>query len=1128
MSCVAVFCKTKNQSEMARWRVYRQEPELSSESSSEDDSNKGNVWKKWTMHPSEMMEDHDKNVSSFKNQPDHPGHIYRMRNIGKKRGRNYSDGPRNTGIRMRPARPLYDDQEEEDRSFSQRTPRNKQMERKAPDVGDNYCFDRNQRGGQKSPDINQGPRRRRNDYLQDRQFIFPSSKDSPRQRSMFTNEAPNRRRSMREKGSVRGPLSHIDLSLREDRVNQRSQGLDWCTDEDDEESDFEERRQNQEFSGGRIFPDNSSLRKMSQKRQKENQESNEKNGRENEENGQKETKVESDGIEAISNRVIESDIDEENESDGEEIESDDEERESDDEEIESGGEESESDDEGRESDAGEGESDDIKSDSENLQYNQEERKSKQVITGSDKKETDVDNVHENVIIGKVGDMTGARGEGTKDDLQLRNKLPMTENQDQNSPVTRRMRVGIDNKSRDEVLEMSQGPRSLFDLSLENDRGSSGKHQKKGSKTSRLHNRFADKSYSDFQSLDYGAVSGNYKADRWNDEEFQMLSPQFLVNVLIKCPNYCSSLLYFVENFYFRSSHIRKVVNENSHVFTVDNESIILQPKIKLCTNHLSVSGCQLRLQCGNLHMCPSFITNHCIDENCQFGHKFKTNHNLRNLSDYHLDHLSSSKLKRFFLPYATSSENPGLIEICKGYNKGECQQRNCVALHICSDYMTNRLACPNDHCQLNHNLLSPETCLLLRRFGIDSNEAPRDIFAMILEANPAIGNIEDANTMIPEINTSHSTRDEIPRQNFELANDDHSANSSHSDTGSINESIAGSVNESAVSLSIIPSPIPISTSTSSQDAENNIIAVSLGTTAISDTIAQDNSITSGSNVASETNANSKVDSSVVVTQASANLPFRAPSEKELRLNMPSLWSHHLEGDVRVAEICYDSVVGICPREHHSCARLHSTRHFHWQVSEENESWFNLQPFQFMCLERSFCNPAIDSVSLPPLEEDKLESAMKFLLLVMGGDTWTANFQGMVLLNSDETKMLYLRRLCTEMIPGITVNPSIYHWFLCDDDGVWTEYGENEDNGDDEYINSEVLECQYMINPNEYAQFTLSDGEYRLDFNTMTQTNLNTQEVYDVRRRPKPHLPEVGEGETDDLSDWMSRSSDEDS
>ncbi|XP_064107959.1 uncharacterized protein LOC135216507 isoform X2 [Macrobrachium nipponense] len=914
--------------QMAERRVYRRRPGFSYESAKDERKDEYSS-------DEEIL---DENVPSLVHQPDRPG---QHRNIAKQRVYDENARPGIPSIRRRPARFKFDDDEEEDEEeyVPIRTPRKQKTDQNTPNH-----YDDDRRGGQKSPNINQEFCRRRNYSLRDRHHGFSFPKDVPRQRNYFPNEAPVYRRPPRDQRRVRGPQSLSELSIREDPRKHRVQANDFISDEDDDNSEYEEiRGQKHKFSGiRREHPDNARLLKMSQRLRDASRESDEMNEDENgvKEQNEGDSNSESVNVEEITSNEGSRKDDEEGESNDEKGESDDEKRENDDKQTESYGGVTESGDDGRESDdeesegyggATESDDDERESDDEESGDDDTNRKLAQGARESDDEESGDDGTNRKLAQGAresddeesegYGGVTesddderesddeesgdddtnrklaqGAReSDGKKENDDVENTVVAGEVEGRTGfligaekfeyrvpPAGRRMRVGIGNVASEQVLEMNQGPSSLPFFPPEDDRGSSRQHHKRSSRR-RRHDIFPDESYLEYKSLSPSFASGYYNRYHREEEQFQTLSPQLLVDVLIKCPDYCSTLLYFVEKFDFRPSHIRKIVSKNSHVFVLDKEAIILQPKIELCSSHLSLNGCRLRLECGNIHVCPRFITSHCNEENCLFGHKFKTNHNLRSLRNYYLDHLSSSSLKQFFRSSA-STESQGLIEICKDYNKGKCLQKNCLALHICSDYIANRLACTNRQCQLNHNLLSSETRWLLGRHGIDTNEAPRDIFAVLLEINPAVGETEKSDT---ETGCHSASNNSLPLPAVPVSGEEESADN--------NDSIAVSVSTTALSDS------------SAQDLIAAIRNIPPDTNTDSDnvTVPQPSSVVCNSDINN---------SSAIITQVPNNFVPRVPCTKELKVNIPSLWSHHLEGDVRVAEICYDSVVGSCPRE----------------------------------------------------------------------------------------------------------------------------------------------------------------------------------------------------------------------
>ncbi|XP_066956927.1 protein mono-ADP-ribosyltransferase PARP12-like isoform X1 [Macrobrachium rosenbergii] len=235
------------------------------------------------------------------------------------------------------------------------------------------------------------------------------------------------------------------------------------------------------------------------------------------------------------------------------------------------------------------------------------------------------------------------------------------------------------------------------------------------------------------------------------------------------------------------------------------------------------------------------------------------------------------------------------------------------------------------------------------------------------------------------------------------------------------------------------------------------------------------------------------------------------SDGEPEMVAHTVWSYHLKGDVHIKEICYQSVENICPLEESGCQRLHSTYHFHWQISENNNQWFNLRPAQVLCLERAFSNPERMTVTLPRLDPTTLGSSLMSLFHVMGRETWSANFHSMKLRNLPSSQELFLRRLQTESVQNVKVKGSTYCWYFLNDHQKWESYG-NCSTGEDANFTSntfsEQIEQLYLSNPHGNLPFPGSASNYILDFSKMIQTNMVTGRVRNLRRRPEPHLLEV--------------------
>ncbi|XP_066956930.1 protein mono-ADP-ribosyltransferase PARP12-like isoform X2 [Macrobrachium rosenbergii] len=234
------------------------------------------------------------------------------------------------------------------------------------------------------------------------------------------------------------------------------------------------------------------------------------------------------------------------------------------------------------------------------------------------------------------------------------------------------------------------------------------------------------------------------------------------------------------------------------------------------------------------------------------------------------------------------------------------------------------------------------------------------------------------------------------------------------------------------------------------------------------------------------------------------------SETESSRSTKTVWSHYLHGDVDTCEICYKSVEDTCPFEKNGCKRLHSTNHFHWQFSLDGSHWFNLRADQVKCLEQAYCDPSKDSVKLPRLNPATLEQSLKTLFTIMGHASWSCNFPFMTMTNSSGTQTLHLRRLCTETVPNVTLKPSTYVWYFCDQNKQWVLYGNADTLGNNNLacnISSEVIEAQYSSSQATSLSFSNSHFNYILDFNSMSQINQSTGKCRQVKRRPEPHLEE---------------------
>lgn len=280
----------------------------------------------------------------------------------------------------------------------------------------------------------------------------------------------------------------------------------------------------------------------------------------------------------------------------------------------------------------------------------------------------------------------------------------------------------------------------------------------------------------------------------------------------------------------------------------------------------------------------------------------------------------------------------------------------------------------------------------------------------------------------------------------------------------------------------------------------------------------------------------------------------------------TMWAYEFRGDVRVGEICYNSVESLCVNETLSCDRLHCSFHFHWQIKSNAPQfnyWVNLSTDFVIALEKAFCDPSIDKLILPSLDPASLPIITKGLIIILKGKTrWEADFDTMELVEihrKDSAKQtsenispvsstkdgigstnlpilerLKLRRLCTQRpsnsghhIPA----PSIFNWYFLDKCNNWIEYGQIDSTGKENIrcnLTSKDIENAYNLKQNSIINFQSASFNYTLDLLKMKQTNLKTQVQRDVKRRPMPHITEEEKSSSDmELpSTWEPMGSDE--
>uniref|UniRef100_A0A0P4W4C9 Poly [ADP-ribose] polymerase n=1 Tax=Scylla olivacea TaxID=85551 RepID=A0A0P4W4C9_SCYOL len=627
--------------------------------------------------------------------------------------------------------------------------------------------------------------------------------------------------------------------------------------------------------------------------------------------------------------------------------------------------------------------------------------------------------------------------------------------------------------------------------------------------------------------------GNFKHHEPRGPGGAVGTVQQLVMALSQTQSFSMSLLNLLEYHDLQPQEVRLTAANNGHLFRLQNEEVSLAPRLKLCAAHSSDNGCQDREACDSLHMCPNFVLGWCSDrEGCVLGHRWHTDHNLAILRRLSMEHVRYRVLHELLRKghgqkQGRGQHQDGPLDVCKEYNNTGCNQHTCLSLHVCLSFVVGLTNCTQDNCELNHNLLSPACCHLLKLHQLPVNETPRDVAMALLQANPRLK--DQAGSARPA--KPHPPKAAAQGQEKKGNKDKNAANKLQQSENK-NQSPAKKERKGTSSSSTETETETESESESESDDSNgkgkksHEVESSHASKAKSRESSKHDSMKKfkQSDTDSEDDADSHSDRGRGRDTEGKQLPKQkqkdtaSPGTKHQGAPKPAprnttirrtLWAHYLQGDVADPRICYFSVEAMCRDEANGCPKLHSIKHFHWQVKEQDGRWINLPPEQATSIERAFCDPANDSVALPRLDPSKLDHSTSGLLLLLGRDIWQADFLTSKLTNSTNSKMLQLRRLCTETIAGQAIKASTYHWYFLDINKKWVKYGNVDTTGHQNLVSSVTstdIENHYQTTPKLPLVFKNLKFSYTLNFDSMTQTNQSTGVSRKVRRRPEPHLP----------------------
>nr|XP_045582068.1 uncharacterized protein LOC123745523 isoform X2 [Procambarus clarkii] len=613
-----------------------------------------------------------------------------------------------------------------------------------------------------------------------------------------------------------------------------------------------------------------------------------------------------------------------------------------------------------------------------------------------------------------------------------------------------------------------------------------------------------------------------------------LTPEALVKAIVMFDGQWSTSDTLSRQVQKSEQEIAMVVKSRKDLFSFVEKDrglvIELVPKLVLCSQHLSENGCLSRDSCKDLHMCKTFVTAFCdAGASCQYGHRWDTNHNTPILSKLYLDLIDKRVLHQVMRKVCKGNASI----ICAFYNsKNGCKKNEkCGFIHICKDYVMNCGKCSISDCSLNHDILTDHCKKLLKRFGISINESPRDILINLMSqiqrqedqsstgssGTKIEGKVEkdkkcvekkskdkdsDQSSTAPE-KTKSGTKKKDKKSDGRSKPMDDSQDDEQSPvsprktkTGGKHKGKKSSVNKSEDKENNGDSDQAVSGKTSGKDKS--------GGKKKKGKKANDSSKGDDSEDSSSSDSDAHSQHSHDRSQVKNKKVVGDDSSKSKRKKRTTYYSSDVCGDVQVPEICLFAVNDKCINAKKGCKYLHAKSLFHWQF-ERNDKWYNFRIFQSKALENAYRDVSKGSIQIPSLDPSKLESNAKELLNILGTELWTANFKDMTMNDSSGSAQLKIRRISTRSA-GDFDNPksTVYEWYFIDEQGKWISYGQADSLGNQELVcnvTCEDIEKQYLSDPSSSMVISNSQYKYCLNFAQMTQTNLKTSKVREIRRRP---------------------------
>lgn len=522
-----------------------------------------------------------------------------------------------------------------------------------------------------------------------------------------------------------------------------------------------------------------------------------------------------------------------------------------------------------------------------------------------------------------------------------------------------------------------------------------------------------------------------------------LNPEDLVKALACLKGQCDAADSISRCVQRTVKEVVAVARSRKDIFSCMNKNrrmiIELVPDVSLCTSYLSQKGCVSVDSCRDLHLCKFFAVGFCGSGiSCQYGHQWDTGHNSSVLSKFHLDVIKKVDLHSVIKKVCKGSVLP---QICQYYNRQQgCKKKErCGFFHICRDYLMGCGKCCIQNCSLNHDIFTEHCKRLMVRYGISMNETERDIL----------------------INFKSSLENQDDGQSQSLSSGEKFKKSKGKN---------GKAEKFDDSYDEVDDDDKAASSDSDSDYSRK------------------------SDVAGRSRGQKKN------RRGKKGYKDTGTTKKKV---IPTCLATDICGDVKISEICLYAVKGKCVKQ--NCRYLHAKSPFHWQV-EKDSKWYNFRVFHSKQLEKAYQDVSKDTVQLPPLYPNKLEPRAKELLNVLGTGSLTADFKDMTVEDFSTRNILKIRRISTKSA-AVCDHPdsTVYEWYFIDKQNKWIRYGLADSLGNQKYVCSttcEEIEKGYLKDPSLPMMISSTYFKYKLDFQQMTQTNLQTGMEREIRRRPK--------------------------